>query len=348
VGRRIVASLLTVVMMMILAACGTQVAPAPSSPATADKPATPAPVATPPDKVSLLFEWLPHGSHAPFFLGIEKGFYKDANLEVAIQDGAGSVKTVQTLGGGQNDFGFAMLAVMAMGRGQGMPLKAVAGLMQRNVFGVFVPKDSAIKSPKDLEGKSLLVTPGSVETLLLPAFLSKNGVDAAKVNITNVDPAAKVANYLAGKAEAMITDVAYASPTINPVRPSNTLDWADYGMVLPAFGIFTRDEMIQKNPELVRRFVQATLKSWEYSLENIDEAVAALMKNRPEKVKPEVAKQELELYKGFMQTERTKGKALGWQSSEDWQEALNLLKEHADLKGSTNPADFFMNDFLAN
>lgn len=334
---------------LVFASAGCTAAPTPQQATTAESTAAkPAPPAKPvaPDQVLLVLDWVAHGSHGPFHLAVEKGYYKEANLDVSIQDGSGSLKTVQAIGGGQGTIGFASLASMAQGRGQGMPLKSVAGLMPRNVFGVFVPKDSGIMQPKDLEGKQVLVTPGSFETLLLTPFFARNGVDATKVRIVGVDAAAKVADYVAGKADAVITDVPYASPTIQPLRPSDTLLWADYGLVLPAYGLFTREDVIDKNPDMVRRFARATLKGWEYSLRNMDEAVEALMKHRAGKVKAEAAKQELVLYADFMVTERTRGKPLGWQSDEDWREALLLLKEYADLKGSDGPTAFFTNEFI--
>jgi NitT/TauT family transport system substrate-binding protein len=331
---------------VFLAACGQAQAPAAPSTGANPVPKESAAKATASDQVSFLLEWVPHGSHAPFHLAEEKGFYRDVNLEVNIQDGSGSVKTVQIIGAGQHTVGFAGLSVMALGRGQNMPIKAVAGLMQRNVFGVFVPKDSGIKTPKDLEGKSVLVTPGSVETPLLPAFFAKNGVDPSKVKVVSVDAAAKVAEYIAGKTDAMITDVPYANPTIQPARPSDTLLWADYGLVLPAFGLFAREEVIQKNGPVLARFVQATLRGWDYSLANMDEAVDALMRRRPGMVKPEVAKQELVLYANFMSTPRTKGQPLGWQSDEDWKDALDLLRQYADLKAGGEATDYFTNQFV--
>ena len=228
-----------------------------------------------------------------------------------------------------------------------MKLKAVAGLLQRNPFGVFVAKDGGIKTPKDLEGKTLLVTPGSPETPLLSAFFKRAGVDASKVKVVGVGAAAKVADYVAGKADAMITDVPYANPTLQPLRPSNVFLWADQGLVLPASGIFVQEEMLQKNPDLVRRFVQASIKGWDAAMKDIDGAAKALATARPGKADEGVIKAQLTVYRDFLQTERSKGKAFGWMEQGDWEEVLGFLTEYSGHKGSTNPADYFTNQFIS-
>src|SRR5436190_9691884 len=87
------------------------------------------------DKLSLRLDWIPNGSHAPFFLAEQKGWFRKAGLDVTIEDGTGSVVTVQLVGAGQFDVGHANLSSLAIARGKGLPVisYAVFCLKKKNI-----------------------------------------------------------------------------------------------------------------------------------------------------------------------------------------------------------------------
>ena len=87
--------------------------------------------ATAQEKVTVRMDFLPAGTHAPFHLAVAKGWYREAGLDVEVQDGRGSINTIQLVGAGQADFGWVSLGPMAIAREQGMRLKAVAGVFRR-------------------------------------------------------------------------------------------------------------------------------------------------------------------------------------------------------------------------
>ena len=298
-----------------------------------------------PVKVSLRLQWVPSGNQAPFYLAFDRGYYEQAGLDVEILDGNGSSNTVRTVGNAQDTFGFADMSVMALAAGKGVPIKAVAGIMQRNVFGVFSDQSLNITTPEDLVGHTLLHTPESVETILLPAFFKLTGIDGNQVQLRSVGAASKVTDYVAGKADMMSTDVPYGLPTINPKRSSNTMMFADYGLVMPSFGIFTTNDYLEQNPEVVRKFVQASLKGLQEALDDPAAAIEAMAKYR-EGFDKENMRQQWELYRDYLQTERTKGQPLGVQSAEDWQDALEILKDYAGHEGSMDPNDYFTNEYI--
>ena len=139
------------------------------------------------------------GYHAPYFVGIKNGYYKEEGLDVTVEPGNGSANVAQAIGNGNGDFatvdGGAMMQLVA----KGLPVKSVMGLYQRNPIGVIYNVKSGITKPKDLEGKTLVITNGDAPAALLPAFMAATGVDLKKVNVVSTDPASKNAAVISGQ-----------------------------------------------------------------------------------------------------------------------------------------------------
>src|SRR5689334_12096710 len=96
------------------------------------------------DRLTVRLDWTPWGSQAPFHLAAQKGLFAKYNLDVVLDDGTGSVATVQIVGNGEYDVGYASLAPMVIARSKGLPVKAIAGFIKQNDIGLLVPKDSGI------------------------------------------------------------------------------------------------------------------------------------------------------------------------------------------------------------
>ena len=103
-------------------------------------------------------DWLPWGMHAGLHLAVEKGWFKEAGLDVEVSDGKGSSLTMQQVAAGDIDVGWVQLGAMASARGQGMPIISIAGLARKGDLGALVPKDANIRTVKDLEGKKVAYT----------------------------------------------------------------------------------------------------------------------------------------------------------------------------------------------
>src|SRR5262249_32342490 len=136
------------------------------------------------------------GKHAPWFVALEKGFYAKRGLTATIQAGSGSADTVRAIAAAAADFGFADMSTAIVARSRGTPIQTVAQ------FG-YVPatvmwrEDTAIKTLKDLEGKSWAISPGQAQWYLMPAYCRINKVDFKSIKIQEtaapLQPAALVA-----------------------------------------------------------------------------------------------------------------------------------------------------------
>src|SRR4051794_4085466 len=139
------------------------------------------------DKVTLTLNWYPYGEHAPFYYGKKQGIYEKHGIDLRIQAGQGSQKTVQATGAGQTDFGWADTPALLAGVGQGVPVKSLGVFLQTTPASVQFFSEKAIKTPADLKGKKIAGTAGDALSKTFPVFLKKNGLTESDVQIQNTD-----------------------------------------------------------------------------------------------------------------------------------------------------------------
>jgi len=138
------------------------------------------------DKVTLRTNWLFYGSHAIFFLGIDKGFYDKDNLDVVVKQGNGSSNTVRLVANKDSTFAYVSAAALIKLAAQGAPIIAVATIDATGTEAVLVRPDSGIKTFKDLEGKKVLTTAGAGVNTFFPVAAQNAGIDVSKVELVNV------------------------------------------------------------------------------------------------------------------------------------------------------------------
>jgi len=295
-------------------------------------------------------DWLPLGSHAAYHLAMDKGLYRKAGLDVKMEDGNGSVVTVQLVGAGQFDLGVASGAVMAMGRDKGLPVKSIAGFIRKSDMGIFVTAASGIKTVKDFEGRKLIYTNGSLETPFMDALFKAGGTSRERIHLVSVAAAAKLNTYLAGGGEGVITTISSFHTQIQAKLPSTEIYFSDYGLPLPGSGLFVTESTLLKKAAELRAFVKVTVETMDYvmaSEAHVEEAAAAIARQRPQaNVDPKLMVQLIKDYFPYYFTARTKDKPHGWQSPEDWAETIQAMEESAVLKKGTRPEDYFTNDLL--
>ncbi len=232
--------------------------------------------------VKLLLDWVPTGDYAAFYAALDRGFYKEAGLNVTIERGFGSSDTVTKLATGVAPFGVADIAAVMTGRARSQtPVKAIASVFTRPPHSVFVLADSGIRTFKDLEGKSLAGAPGSSVRLFLPLVLKRNNVDISKVNLINSEPATMGPLLISGKANAVTGFLAnqprFASMAKEAGKEVRVLQFAE---TLQIYGnaLIASDTTISKNPDLARKFVAATLRGIEFARVNPRGAVESMAK----------------------------------------------------------------------
>lgn len=300
------------------------------------------------DVLKVRLDWTPWGDHAPLHFAAQKGLFKKYGLDVTLDDGNGSVATVQIVGNGEYDVGHASLAPVAIARSKGLPVKAFAGFVQKNDIGLLIPADGSIRSPADLKGKKIAFTAGSLEAPFIDRFLAAGKLTRNDVELLNVSAAAKAGTYMAGGADGAFSSVPFFLPVVYGKRQSTSLNFADYGLQFPSFGLFATEKTIQTKADALRRFASVVSGCWAYILNgHVDEGVQAIIAARPQaKLDPVVLRQQIESIKDFARTKATENEPFGVMAMSDWKTALDVLAEGGLLEQKVTADAVFTNDLI--
>lgn len=302
--------------------------------------------ATAADKASLRLNWYLGGLHAPFYLGVDRGYYRDEGIELTINEGRGSAAAVQIVGAKSDTFGMSDAGSLMLAATKGVPIRSVFSLLSSSDFAIISLEETGIKSPKDLEGKSVASSAGDGLTQLFPAVIEANRLNKDKIKVVFMDPAAKPAALMEKKVDALLGGASdqYWLVKYKGFKPT-MLKYADIGVDTIGMTIQAHLDTIKDNPDLVRRFIKATIRSWEAAQKEPAAAVKAALKAKPD-LNAASTEDQLMTNLGELFSENSRGKSIGYSSPEDWEHTMVLLKKYRDLQ-TDKPANFFYtNEFM--
>ena len=312
--------------------------------------ALPASTASAPENVNLALDWVLNGTHAGFFTALEKGYYRDVGLNVAIARGYGSGDTIKRVGAGVATVGVADTgAIIAARANEDIPVRIVAMIYQKATLGIIYLKQSGITKPKDLEGRTIGRSASGASVNMFPGFLKANGIDRSKIREVVVDGATFLPLLLSRKVDAVLEQSvqlghfrkAAAAQGLTPVA----MRYADYGLQAYGNAIIVKPETLAANPEMVRRFVEASLKGIAYSFGHVDEAVASLRKASPE-IDAEGAKEELQDMRDVTVTDESRKHGLGTITPERMTATRDVVTNALSLKRRVLITELYTLDFL--
>lgn len=354
--RKMLVALALLSVVVFLSACAAAEAtptPAPTATKAPAATATPVPPAATPtpvkkEKVSITIDWIaPAGKHSPFFVAIEKGWYAAEGLDVEVKTSQGSTIVMQLVGNKSTTFGFPSGDAVVKGVAAGIPAKVVAAVYRLggSVIAGRIDKNKVTK-PQDLEGLTIGTSPGSAAHQLLPEYLKASGVDVSKVKIASFDMGTRHRLAVGGEIDAMVT-LLEAMPYLEEVGGGWMLTYADAGLDFVGHNIVAHNDTIKQRPDLVRKFVAATLKAVDYANKNPEEAIEILAKHAPD-VQKEKERQlkVLKINMGRLYTKNTTGMPIGWSSDLDWKLTQSLLLQLGALKEEMDLTEYFTNDYL--
>ncbi|MES2957675.1 MAG: ABC transporter substrate-binding protein [Pseudomonadota bacterium] len=297
------------------------------------------------DAVSLRLNWYLGGLHVPYYYGKEMGFFKQEGIELTINEGRGSGNTVQVVAAGSDTFGMADSSSLITTASKGADVKSVMSLLNSTGFSVVSLASAGIRKPKDLEGKSLAVSPGDPLGQLFRALAAHNKLDMSTIKFVQVDPAAKVVSVLEKKVDALLggADDQFFLIKYKGVEP-HALRYADHGANIVGMTILTTGNLIKTKPDLVRRFVRASVRSWEEAKKNPQAAVDVAMKVKPDLNRQSTLDQMMVDFE-LLDSTNSKGR-VGLGAQADWDQTISLLKQYRDLDTKEPWTTFHTNEFL--
>ncbi|MCA2000606.1 MAG: ABC transporter substrate-binding protein, partial [Chloroflexi bacterium] len=263
---------------------------------------TPLPQNKPLTSIRLPVGYIPNIQFAPLYAAIEKGYFREAGIEVEF-DYSFETDGVKLVGAGELPFAVASGEQVLLARAQGVPVTYVAAWYQKYPISVVARRDQGISSPQDLKGKSVGL-PGlfGANYIGLRALLFSAGLDEADVNLESVG-FNQVEVFAAGRQQAIVGYTANEPIQLKAQGfDISELRVADY-VQLASNGILAGEKVIAEDPALVRAFVTAFLKGMQYAIERPDEVYALSAKHIPnfseldETVQKQILAASIELWK---------------------------------------------------
>jgi NitT/TauT family transport system substrate-binding protein len=306
-----------------------------------------------PTKIRFTLDWKYQGIHTYVFWAQEKGYFKAEGLDVDIDQGTGSAATVTRIASGTYDAGFGdMNAIIQLaGSKPGEQPVMVYMIYNKPPFALIMKAASPIKTLKDVVGHTMGTPAGGSAGQLFAPLAKINGIDPAKVSVTNMQPNLQEQMLLNGQVDfsAVFTVTSYVNLIGMKVDPDKDIRWlfySDYGVDLYSNGIMVSQKLLKENPRAVAGLVRALNRAIIETAAAPDAAIAVMMKTEP-LMNAALEKQRLVYaFKTHFVTPETDEIGVGDIKEDRMANAIKLLVETYGLAATPAVKDVFDRSFL--
>jgi NitT/TauT family transport system substrate-binding protein len=302
--------------------------------------------------VKFALDWKFEGPSAPYFVAIDKGYYKAEGLNVTIDTGPGSVAGIARVAAGTYPIGFFDINSLVKFRDQNpdKAVKAVLMVYDKPPFAIATTTKTGITKPKDLEGKVLGAPAADGAFAQWKAFVKENGIDDSKVKIDNVGFPVREPMLADGKVDAItgFSFSMYFNLLQKGLKPDDikTILMADHGLVLYGNAIMVNPDYAKANPKVVAGFVRATIKGVLDTIRDPDGAIKSVMKrNDTGDEKIELERLKMSLRDNFV-TPWVKQNGFGGVDMARLAKSLDQIALTYEFKARPKAEDIFTGEYL--
>jgi NitT/TauT family transport system substrate-binding protein len=300
-------------------------------------------------KVIFGLDWAFVGQHAPFFVALEKGFWKEEGLDVEIVRGFGSADAVQKVAAGVVNIGYGDTASLIVARAAGADVKLIGMVLSLPPHAVIYLKDRQILRPLDLEGKRIGAAAGDSVRRVFPAFARIAGFDINKVEFVTIGYEAYASQLLSKQIDALAEYYA-AKPGYDMIANQNGIEldilkFSDFGFNIYSNGFLAKESYISDNPDVIRKFLRGVYRGFAYAYLNEDEAVDALLKREPA-LDRSVAKKQFLLDKDSVLVPDVIANGYGYIDYRKMQDTINIISESYELVKVPKPEELYTLEYL--
>jgi ABC-type nitrate/sulfonate/bicarbonate transport system substrate-binding protein len=324
--KRLLALVLVAAMLGTFASCG------PSRPTALTK-------------VTLMLDWVPNTNHTGIFVAQEKGYFKDAGLDVNIIQ-PGEVYPEAAVASGASNFGISFQEQVTLSRAQDVPIVSIAAIIQHNTSGFASLASENVNSPKDFAGLTYGAFGDPFEKPTIDALMKAEGADPSTVKFVNTgdgDPVALLAEHQ--------IDLAWVFNGWEMVQAReqgidlNIVMMKDYTNVIPDYYtpvVITSESMIANHPDTVKAFMKALSNGYDFAIQNPSQAADILVQAVPELTSKLVHDSQAYLSTQYQADAPEWGvqKLSVWRDYTDWMVGTGVLDKPIDASKA------FTNEFL--
>lgn len=285
--------------------------------------------------VKFVLDFISLGRHAPWYVALGKGYFKEEGLNVTIMPSKGTADAIRTVVTGAAEFGFIDVPSLVAAGGSGSAIKIVAANYQKPPYCVFsIDNGANIDSAKKLAGFELGSSSASFMPKVWQAIMEMNGVDSKTMKIVNIDAPARVP-MLASRKVQSIDLFLMSEPAIKRAIPDGKpvcLFAGDLGLEIYANSIGVHEDFLKKDPEAVKKFVRAALRGWKYTFEHPDEA-AQVELQYVKALDPQIIVEEIEILRRVAITPDVQKNGYGSMTLERMKNTVDFINKNIDVPG---------------
>jgi PAS domain S-box-containing protein len=263
------------------------------------------------EKATVQLKWLHHFQFAGYYAALEKGFYREAGLDVTLIEGGPDVEVESVVAEGRAHFGVGTSAVL-LHRARGMDLVVLGQVFQHSAATLLTPRRTGIQSVADMAGRKFMYSGQDGDIM---ALLKKNGIDESR--IIKLFHLGDPRDLIIGRAEVLIA-YSFNEPFILEQAGEAYLTFSPltYGFDFYGDNFFTTRMLVDRRPEFVRAFREATLRGWKYALAHKSEIADLILARYSREKSKEWLLFEANRIEALIQPELVE---LGYQSQSRWQ-----------------------------
>lgn len=319
-------SLVIVLLLAATVACGSP----------ADRELTP---------VTFMLDWVPNTNHTGIFVAQERGYFKEAGLDVKIIQ-PGEVRPEAAVASGTADFGISFQEYVTLARADKIPIVSIAAVLQHNTSGFASLANLEVDSPADFEGLRYGTFGTPFEAPTLEVLMERAGADFSKLKIVDIgfaDPLALIAEK-----QIDLAWIFYGWQGFQAQQQGvnlNVVMMKDYFDSIPDYYtpvVIASESSIANRPEIITALLKGLSRGYEFAIENPGEAAELLLAAVPE-LDPALVKASQNWLSAYYQAEAPRW---GEQKQSIWQGYIDWMVKNRILSAPISASDAFTNRFL--
>jgi ABC-type nitrate/sulfonate/bicarbonate transport system substrate-binding protein len=297
-------------------------------------------------KVRFLLDWTPNTNHTGIYAASSLGFYEEEGLEVEIiQPGESSALSLVAAGKADFCVTFQDVLAAALSADAPLPVTSVAAVIQHNTSGIISLADKNIVTPKDMPGNSYATWDTTIEKAIIRELVETDGGNYEEIEM--------IPNTVMDVVAALQVDIDmvwifYAWDGIATELAGLETNFIDFGKTDPALDFYTpviaaSTDYLSENSDVAKRFLAATARGYEYSIENPEQAAEILLEAAPELDRDLVIASQSWLADQY----RAEATQWGYIDIERWDNFFNWMYDQKLINRKLESGEGFTNDYLA-
>jgi NitT/TauT family transport system substrate-binding protein len=299
-------------------------------------------------KISFLTNYVFHGRHSPYFVGLEKGYYKDAGFDIEISPATGSGFVISALEGGKADYGMAESSSVVQAVAKGAKAQGFSVYMDITTSGLASLKPYS--GPESLKGATIAASQNDSARIIVPIVFAMRHLDPGSVQFQAADPSVYFSLLMSGKVDLITASIDGDVPALMRVagpqgKEVHFASFAAWGYDVFGYWLVARADRIAAKPDEAKAFAAATAKAVGYATAHPEEAAAIMVKRNPTLDQATTLAQWRQSIKA-MTTPYVKEHGYGVATTARVQRTIDLVSQAMKLDAPPKPADVYAASLL--